>query len=146
MTTRTMVTSAAFWIVVGLIAVPTGAWYGPRIEEQMFPILRNQVVTITRSGNVLTFTVALDKNRQCRLQEAGYSVVMGPARSPINVMAEDASPLVTYPPGHFVLGPFRATLPPAFLNAERIEGTLYYSCHPFWQTRQIYGPIPVPPA
>ena len=61
MTTRTMVTSAAFWIVVGLIAVPTGAWYGPRIEEQMFPILRNQVVTITRSGNVLTFTVALDK-------------------------------------------------------------------------------------
>lgn len=81
MTMRTIIASITFWAIFAVVTAPVAAWYGPRLEEKMFPVLQNQAATVTRVGNVLTFTIALDKNRDCRLVEAGYSVIMGPALS-----------------------------------------------------------------
>ena len=145
---RALISSFSFWVVFVIVAAPVIAWYGPQIEDHLLPVLGPQVVTVARSGNTVEFIVAVEKRRECQLLSAAYSVFRGTNRVPIAVETSagtTTTTTTTYLPGKYNLGPFRAKLPPGFENADAIEGALYYQCHPFWQTFQIFGPIPVPP-
>lgn len=143
---RTTVTSLGFWAFVLIAIIPVVSWYGPGIEQRWLPVLSDQVMKVTRDGDRLTFTIEVTKNRDCRLVQAGYAVVRGIERTPIIVRTAQAAPTVSYPVGRHRLGPFTAELPEMFRDANRIEGTLYYDCHPGWLTRQYpFGPVPVPP-
>jgi hypothetical protein len=143
---RLFLTSVSFWAIVIIVGIPVVAWYGPNREEKFFPVLINQTATVVRSGNNLTFYIEVDKVRNCRLVEGGYSVIRGTERTPITVRTLQEGPTVSYPLGHLKLGPFTATLPKEFSDAVSIEGVLFYSCQPFWLTRQVFGPITIPSA
>ena len=136
----------AFWALVLTTLAPFVVWFGPDFEENWFPVLSDQQVTVVRTGDTLTFTVEVTKNRTCRLVEVSYAVVRGIERTPIIVRTLQDAPTTSYPEGRFLLGPFEATLPPYFTDADYIEGTLYYECHAGWLTRQTFGPVPIPPA
>lgn len=122
--------------------------FGASIEAAVFPVIINQQATeVSREGNLVTFRIALDKVRDCRLVEQGYSLVMGDHRVPVDVFSPTglaAKVRVSYPVGHFVTGPFNFKLPEGFEAADTVDAALYYDCHPGWLVRQTFGPVTIP--
>lgn len=152
---RVVFTSLLFWIVALVIAAPFIVWFGPTVEQRLFPVLGEQVVTVTREGNILTFSNVVEKRRACRVIEVTYSIARERGdtidRAPIGVrnttaLAPDGT--ATYPPGRIGTGPFIATIPDLFLDATSIEGLIVYDCHGglLWHVHQVFGPFPIPEA
>lgn len=151
---RILGTSIVFWLVALVIAAPVIAWFGPSVEQWLFPVLGEQVVTVKRDGNAITFSNVVEKLRACRVVEVTYSMgrVRGDIvdRAPItvrNLTALGPDGTATYPPGRIGTGPFIATIPDLFLDATSIEGLIVYDCHGglLWNTNQVFGPFPIPP-
>lgn len=152
---RTLFTSLAFWAIALMISAPFVVWFGPSLEERFFPVLGSQVVTVERNGNEVTFSIVVEKLRDCRFVEATYSIgrIRGDTvdRAPLvvkNLASLSPEGTATYPPGRIGTGPFLAIIPDLFLDGPSIiEGLIVYDCHGgIWYIEQIFGPVIVPPA
>ena len=133
--------------IAGLLAM---LGYGPTLEERLFPILTSQVVTdVSREGQSVKFRLTVEKERDCRLAAGDWAVKDGARHSPIlvtNPIGRPVSSAVTYSPGTIDIGPFTASLPFDVEDGAYIYANLYYDCHFGWLSRQVMGPVPVPPA
>lgn len=141
--------AVVFTVSMAIMLVALVTVTGPMFEQQIAPVLVGQrIVDLDRSGDVVTWKVEVDKVRDCRLVQVDYAVQEGISMAPILVRnhATDYDANVTYPRGHYLLGPFVATLPSNFQNADVITGMVFYDCHPGWVTRQEFGTVQVPPA
>lgn len=151
----TVIASLIFWAFLLLVTAPIVVFFGPSLEERFFPVLGEQIVTITREGNTITFSNVVHKLRDCRVVEVTYSISRQRGdivdRAPIavrNMTALGPDGTATYPPGKIGTGPFVATIPDLFPDATSIEGLIVYDCHGdlLWHTNQVFGPFPIPPA
>lgn len=152
---RIAITSVVFWFVALLIAAPFFVWFGPTLEQRFFPVLGEQVVTVQRDGNLVTFSDVVEKLRDCRVVEVTYSMarVRGDIvdRAPVavrNLAGIGPDSTATYPPGRTGTGPFVAIIPDLWPDVTAIEGLIVYDCHGdlLWHTNQVFGPFPIPPA
>lgn len=132
--------------IAGLLAV---LGYGPGLEERVFPILSGQLVdSVERDGRSVTFSMVVDKVRDCRFVSGDWTINDNGRQSPVlvlNPIGRPVSGAVTYSPGTLRIGPFTTELPFDAGGEAYIYAYLYYDCHFGWLSRQILGPVPVPP-
>ncbi|HUU99270.1 MAG TPA: hypothetical protein VM487_26350 [Phycisphaerae bacterium] len=125
--------------------------FGPPIEAVIAPVLTDQVATASRVGDKVTFEIDLTRHRSgCQYAGSEWAVHHGDRVGHLTVFNSEGRPTgstgITLKPGRTIVGPFRATLPEAFTNAETIAGAVTYQCHPFWDVTQTLGPVSVPPS
>lgn len=151
---RIALTSIVFWLIALTIAAPFVVFFGPTLEQKILPVLGEQIVTVTREGNTITFSNVVEKIRACRVIDVTYSITRDRGdivdRAPIavlNLTSNAPDGTATYPPGRIGTGPFIATIPDLFLDATSIEGLIVYDCWGglIWHTNQVFGPFPIPP-
>lgn len=134
------------WGVVALVAASMFFGLGPRVEEKAFPVLTSITPhDITIAEGVLRFYFDADKQRDCELVGQNWYGSAGAHFVPLDVAVVGHHRPASYPPGHIVTGPYTAQLPDISPDViSHVGGSLDYSCHPFWQTRQIVGPFSLP--
>lgn len=130
---------------VGLVAV---LGFGPAVEARLWPVIGTQSVTeITRDADMVSFSMQVDKLRECRLAGGDWSIEAGRRHSPVKVTNAIGAPAigsVTYPVGLLDIGPFTATLPFDVNGPASLYAILYYDCHFGWLTKATLGPVPIP--
>lgn len=126
---------------------------GPILEAAFNPIIKDfRVVSAVRTDGKVTFTVRLNKVRDCRIippiswevRLPGSDVASG-----IVVTTPTGQPAqgTTFTPGPLQLGPYVVTLPTPEGDPDRykdggiIYSDLLYTCHGLWDIRQRFGPI-----
>lgn len=140
------VAAAGMIVLFGAVAI---AGIGPSIEARFWPVIGTQAVTsVEREGNLVHFSMTIEKLRDCRLAGGDWSLDDGGHHTAITVTNAIGLPAgsVTYPVGQLAIGPFTASLPFDDTGEARLYATLYYDCHVGWLTKVVLGPVPVPEA
>ena len=140
-------------IVASFFGSVTVVSYAPLLEEALFPVLSNQIMTVTRVGNVVRFEVIITKNRACKIETIGFHTLdrSGGIEYRVPVIVRSVTGIVVdenravYPVGTIRNGPFEAVLPEFMAGADEIIGQIEYRCHPLWLTPATYGPFKIPP-
>lgn len=130
-----------FAVVIALINI----W--PRIEAEIFPIIRNQaVISLDRTGDEVRVALAAEVGRPgCRVVSAGWVLTSGIHRTGIGVSNNYAGQgLFNLAPGHNLVGPLIAEVPRDFPEPASLQANLSYDCGMGWLVEQKIGPIAIP--
>lgn len=125
--------------------------YGETIEEELFPVLSTtEVSRVVRAGTVLNWHQEWCKLRNLEVVSTSYtfSYPKQKTATPINVQNLTLGLPVgttTMPAGCYAAD-YSAILPKDAVNGGAIKSQLWYNPgHPFWDVREDFAEIEVPP-
>lgn len=153
---------AAMWLLFLAVGFSIVASLGPLVDGALSPVIETVGAVADRQGDDVTFSVTIDKYRECRIDHFGWQAeaqaeAQAQAQAPkfrtnldvsnkVKVMAP-ATNATAYPTGRAILGPFFTHLPMDYDRGVKIWSDVFYSCpYRLWLIHQVFGPVAVPDA